>query len=807
MQKWMFVCLAYIFCLPAFAQNNWEIYGTVKDSSGIPLEHILINVIDNNSSTVTDHKGFFKFSFQELHDYQLLFSGLNYRNKKVTVKPEMKGIELIVLLEASPIQISEVLISDNKVLQNGLTRIEPKILNSIPSIGGDRVQNIIKTMPGVASVNELSSAYTVRGGNYDENLVYINGIEILRPALLQSGQQEGLNMINADLVSRIEFSSGGFSAVFDDKMSSVLDIKYRQPEKFSAGASISLLGASLFIEGTGLKDKFSHLTGLRYKNAQYLFKTLETSGEYKPNFFDFQSLISYHFSKKFNASIFGYFSDNNYLFFPDDRSTSFGTTAEAIKLYIDFEGKENDRFRSLLGAFTLNFSPAENTMLKISSSLYDNHESLNYDIEGRYSLNQLDKQLGSSSFGDSILNLGIGRFIDHARSYYNARIFSLNHTGWWYQTNNKISWGLKFQKEFFEDQVNEWKMMDSAGYSIPYTNQEIILAERWYSNNLQKTDKISAFINNSYQNPGRRWNLEYGIRYTFSNINQQQLFSPRVSAGWFPLAEKKFFLRAGSGVYYQSLVFREIIDRDGKIYPSTKTPFAIHYTLSGDYDFQLMGRPFHFKAELFYKNLNNLIPYSVENIRNIYYPGKTAKGFAGGIDMRLNGEFVKDTESWLSISLMKSGIKIAGDTIGKQPLPNDHFVNISLYFQDYVPGNERFRMYLALYYVSGRPFGPPNNTAYYAPLRIKDYKRADIGFSVELKQSEGMARRKSSAYFKQVLLNIEIFNLLGISNTISYNWVTVVPNSSVIGSDIYSTFAVPNRLSARRLNLRLLVQF
>lgn len=808
MQKLWIIIVFLLFKFHLFSQAEWNISGTIKDTAGHAIDMVIIKVIDSQLVSTSDRNGNFKLSFSESKDYIVSFSKMNYATKELLINNRISGKNIDIILDSKDIQIDEILISDQKMQENNLLKIETRLLNNIPSVSGDQIQTLVKTMPGVASGNELSSNYSVRGGNFDENLVYINGIEIFRPALLQSGQQEGLNMANPDLVSKIEFSSGGFGAIYDDKMSSVLDIQYRQPTTFKAGTSLSMLGASAFIEGNHFNKKFSHLTGFRYKNARYLLKTLDTKGEYKPNFIDMQTLLSYKFTEKLKVSALAYHANNNYLFFPEDRTTTFGTTNEALNLYIDFEGKEHDKFNSLMGALIFDYQPTNKINLILSSTLYDNHEALNFDIEGRYSLNQLDKQLGSSSFGDSILNLGIGRFIDHARSSYNVKIYSFHHSGKWQTVNNFVQWGVKYQSEFIENHVNEWKMLDSAGYSIPYTGSQLELSQSWYSDKEQKVNRFSSYIQSSYRNPGFiRWNLVYGIRYSYNSLNDDNMLSPRLSIGWNPSTNKKLYFKLGGGIYYQSVILRDLIDRQGYIYSETKTPFSIQFSASGNYDFSLMERPFHFKAALYYKSLKKIIPYSVNNIRNIYYPGQTAYGYVSGIDLRLNGEFVGDTESWLSISLMKSGINIEGDTIGMQALPNDHFANISLFFQDYIPGNKRFKMYLALYYLSGSPFGPPNNTNYYAPLRITDYKRVDIGFSILLKTAQTHSKSQFSRFFKHGIFNIEIFNLLGINNTISYNWVTVVPNSSIIGNDQYSSFAVPNRLSSRRLNLRLIISF
>jgi len=808
MQKLILIIFFGLLANLSTAQRELRVYGTVKDTIGKPLEYVNIKLLNSKKGAITDKNGAYSLTIKSKTEAILVFSRINYGEKEFAISYKSIPVKLDVTLIPKDEELSEVKITDHKAKEKGLTHIEPKLLDNIPNISGNKIQTFIKTLPGVASANELSSTYSVRGGNYDENLVYINGIEVFRPVLLQSGQQEGLNMVNPDMVSKVEFSAGGFSAIYDDKMSSVLDIRYKKPTKFKASTSLSLLGATAHIEGSHFNKKFTHLTGVRYKNSQYLLSSLETQGEYKPNFFDFQTNLAYQIAKKLNINLLGYYANNNYLFFPEDRNTSFGTTNEALNLYVDFEGNEKDQFTSVMGGLSFEYRPTENSNLKLTSSAYNNSESLTYDIQGRYSLNQLDKELGSSSFGDSILNLGIGSFIDHARSYFEAKIYSVNHTGWVQTGNHFIQWGIKYQNEEVEDQINEWKMIDSAGFSVPYTNEEVRLAEYWNSQNSLNSNRYSTYIQANFKNDGLvLWNIEYGARLSWWDVNEELLVSPRISVGWYPNENRKLYFRAGGGIYYQSVFYREIIDRQGIMHKKTKTPYSIQYTASADYDFKMFDRPFHFKAELYYKDLQRIIPYSVDNIRLIYYPEKEATGYAGGLDLRVNGEFVKGTDSWLSLSLMKSGIDISDDNIGTQPLPNNHLVNVSLFFQDYVPGNKRFKMYLALFYLTGLPFGPPNNDTYYAPLRMPDYKRVDIGFSVDLKSKQKQYDSGFMNAFKDITLNLEIFNLLGISNTVSYNWVTVVPNSAVIGNDNYNSFAVPNRLSARRFNLRLSMFF
>jgi len=791
------------------AQTTTKINGNIVDNSGKALELVNISVTGTNTGTVSDSKGYFELAFKGKSPVNLSFSHLSYILKDTSVF-FVAGSEIVlnIILNANEKQIDEIKIIDEKSKERGLIKLNPKILNSIPIISGNQVQSFIKTLPGVASVNEMSTVYSVRGGNYDENLVYINGFEIFRPVLVQTGKQEGLDMANSDLISNIDFSAGGFAVKYGDKMSSVLDMHYKNPVDYKGAASVGLLGASIYGEGSSKSRKLSFLGGIRYKNSQYLLNSLETKGDYKPNFFDAQAYLSYKASDKFSIGLLSYIANNNYLFFPEDKTTSFGTVQDAINLFVDFEGNEIDRFSSVLGGLSFKYKLNRNLNMEFKTSVYTDNEELKYDIEGRYSLNQLDKQIGSDSFGDSILNLGIGSFINHARNYFEANIYNVQHKGSCTIKKHYLQWGFKYQNEHVHDKINEWQLIDSAGYSIPNTGQTIELANFYKSENQFTSNRYSAFILSEYKSgEGNGWNFEYGIRYQYWDINKKYNISPRVAGGFYPGYDKKLYLRFSGGVYYQSLFYKEIIDRSGVLYDNINSPFSINITASSDYDFLMFNRRFHLKAELYHKIINDIIPYSIDNIRIHYYPQKKANGYVSGIDFRVNGEFVPGVESWLSVSLMKSEMQIKKDTIGKQPFPNDHPVNISLFFQDYIPGNDQFKVNLALVFLSGLPFGPPMEDTYYAPLRMSAYKRVDIGFTAALKREGKISRSNFYNAFRYINIGLDVFNLLGIDNTISYNWVTVVPNSSSIESTIDGQYAVPNHLSARRVNLRLTVGF
>jgi len=796
----IFAIISHLFTI---AQK--QIFGKVTDEKGNAIEMVNVIILKTGKGTLTDKNGNYNINVNSDTNIKISFSLLSYKKEDITIKSiNNLKYELNISLAEKVNELEEIKIIENNSSEHGIVKINPKVINSIPNISGNKIQTLIKTLPGVSSTNELSANYSVRGGNFDENLVYINGFEIFRPVLLQTGKQEGLNMINSDLVSEINFSAGGFGTEYGDKMSSVLDIIYKNPTKFKLSADMSLLGASLHTEGSNFNNKVTHLIGVRYKNSKYLLNSLETSGQYKPNFFDVQSLINFKINKKLNISLLNYYSSNNYLFFPEDQTSSFGTVNDALSLYIDFEGQEKDKFSSLMGGLSFNYKPEPKLSLNLQTAAYKNHEEITYDIKGRYSLNQLDKDIGSSSFGDSILNLGIGSFLNHARNYFDANIYNISHTGTFYINNSSINWGTKYQLEELSDKRNEWQLMDSAGYSIPYNDENVILSSSYYSENSISRNRIQAYI--QIKNKGSyysKFNAEYGLRTNWNDYNNEFLISPRFALNYYPKYNKKLLLRFGTGLYYQTIYFKEIIDNEGIIQKTKKSPYAIHFVSSSDYDFIMLNRFFHFKTELYYKLLKNQIPYNIKNISIKYMPHLTANGYATGLDLRLNGEFVQGVESWLSVSFLKSVINTENDNIDEQPLPNDHTVNVSLFFQDYIPGNKNFKMYLALMYLTGTPFGAPNDENYIAQLRMTDYKRVDIGFTYILKSA---SKKKANDFFSSIKLSIEAFNLLGFKNTISHNWVTVVPNSSLAVNQAYPMYAVPNHLSARRFNFRLTIE-
>jgi hypothetical protein len=690
-------------------------------------------------------------------------------------------------------------------------------------------------MPGVASANELSSTYSVRGGNYDENLVYINDFEVYRPLLVRSGQQEGLSIINPDMVDAINFSAGGFDAIYGDKLSSVLDIKYRKPKAFAGSVSASLLGASLELENRSKNEHWYYMLGLRQKSNQYLLNTFETKGEYKPSFTDLQLLTGYELSSKFNIELFANYSRNRYNLVPQSRETNFGTINDAKRFTVYFEGQETDRYQTNTGALSLTYHPQDKLSLKLIGSAYRTEEEENFDILGQYFLDQLEADLGKDNFGDVAFNLGVGSFLNHARNKLEGTIYSVEHKGELIGEKVLLQWGIKGQHEKIDDRLHEWYYNDSSGFSIPSyrdsLNPQITLNDVVISSNNIFSNRVSGYVQQTWEiTDTNRVLLTTGVRVNYWDLNGQTVISPRASVTYKPGWNKRLNLRASGGFYYQPPFYRELRDLEGKLYPETRAQKSIHAVIGGDYRFLAIGREFKLSAELYYKFLEELIPYKVSDIRIRYLPDYTSKGYARGVDLRLFGEFVTGAESWVSLSFLQTEEDIRGDYYyrrynaageeiisgytfdkvvtdsvrvepGYIPRPADQRVNFGLFFQDFLPKFPTYKMQLSLLFGTSLPFGPPGKDRYNDLLRTPNYRRVDIGFSKQLigedvpKKPQG----KLFQHFKSLWAGIEVFNILQVSNVASYTWITDISNAR--------RYAVPNYLTGRQLNVRLSAKF
>ncbi|MCY1723111.1 TonB-dependent receptor [Prolixibacteraceae bacterium Z1-6] len=781
--------------------NNATLKGVLEDSKGIPLDMVTVVLKEFPTlGTTTNAKGEFLLRIPANKQLTVIFSSIGYVtfSDSVYAKTSETIIKRITM-PAQNLELAEIVVREQRRNGSSIVSLDPKIVNSMTSASGS-IEASLKTLPGVSSNNELSSQYTVRGGNFDENLVYVNDVEIYRPFLVRSGQQEGLSFINSDMVSTIDFSAGGFNAKYGDKMSSVLDIKYRKPSDFKGSAAVSIMGASAHFEDVALKGKLTHISGVRYKTNSYLLGSLDEEGEYDPRFLDFQTYITYQFSEKFDISFLGNVAQNQYNFIPQTRETSFGTWQNPLNTKIYFNGQEVDEFQTYLGAITANYHPNINVNLKFIASAYHANEKETYDIEGQYYLNQLERNMASDEFGDSSLNLGVGTFLYHARNHLNATVYSFTHKGTFNSENHLINWGVKFQHEEIEDKINEWIYRDSTGYSIPYSDTEVLLYFSLNARNKISSNRISGYVQDSWSVPVNSGDLYLtgGIRFNYWDFNNELLISPRATLSYFPDWEKKMSFRLSAGMYNQSPFFKEIKNSDGSINEDSKAQKSFQVVGGTDLIFTAWDRPFRFTSEAYYKHMSHLIPYQVDNVRIRYLGEQEATGYATGLDMKINGEFVSGLQSWASLSFLQTKEDIKNDGHGFIPRPTDQWMNFSLFFQDYIPGNPTYRMQLSGYYGTRLPTGPPNGERYQDVFRMPSYRRIDLGFSKVFISAANPSKSPAFKHITDLWLSLEAFNLLDINNTISYFWV-----SSIYGDQ----YAVPNYLTGRRFNLKLTLKF
>ena len=663
----------------------------------------------------------------------------------------------------------------------------------MPSATGNAVEEIIATQAGVSTHNELSSQYNVRGGAFEENCVYLNGIEVYRPMLIRSGQQEGLSIINSDMVESIGFSSGGFEARYGDRMSSVLDIIYKRPEKFEATAAASMLGANGYI-GWGNKH-VSLMTSIRYKTTRHLLGTTDTNGEYKPNFLDYQAVLSWRPNQRWSLDMMGNISDNHYNFKPQDRETKFGTLYDAKSFKVYFDGQEKDNFKTLFGAATLtrHFNPQ--TFLALQASSFATQEQETYDIQGEYWLNEATTQE----------QLGVGTYMEHARNRLKANVFNLGLRFRTQVKDHTLQAGVDWRREHIRENAREWEMRDSMGYSLPAEPDRLMLIYSQRSQNELTANRLEAYTQDAwrFKTDIGLFNLTYGLRLAHWDWNKETLLSPRLSLGLLPSFSNNWTFRFATGFYYQAPFYKELRDTTNTAGISSvilnkgiKSQRSIHFVLGSDYTFRMLGRPFRFTTEIYYKALSNLIPYSIDNVRIVYYGKNLSKGYATGIDFKLFGEFVPGTDSWITFSLMRTKEKLNGIWL---PRPTDQRYNLSLYFTDYFPGTDRWRLTLKAAFADGLPFGPPHTSRERHTFRAPAYKRVDIGMSYRLWGDQKQnAQRTWERAVKNVWLGLDAFNIMDIKNVNSYYWVTDITNTQ---------YAVPNYLTGRQINLRLSIDF
>ncbi|MBR2380677.1 MAG: TonB-dependent receptor, partial [Paraprevotella sp.] len=683
------------------AQEKVKLSGRVIDDEQNPVIFAMVKVHGQAAGTTTDLQGKYSLEFNSADTVTISFSMMGYVTKEKTLTKPKGDLRLNITLQTQSIDMGEVTVKEVRRQLNTTQTLNAENIKQLPSTTGNAVEELVATQAGVSTHNELSSQYNVRGGSFDENSVYINGIEIYRPLLISSGQQEGLSVINSDMVDNINFSAGGFAAEYGDKMSSVLDITYKKPKKFEMTASASLLGANLYVGYA--KRGFSMTHGVRYKTNQYMLGSLETKGEYNPRFLDYQTYISWSPNKKWSLDFIGNISQNKYDFLPADRHTNFGTMHDVKSFKVYFDGKEEDLFRTFFGTISLTHHFTERSKLSLAASAFTTKEQETYDIQGQYWLDETN----------TTEQLGVGTYMEHARNYLDANMKSVKLTYSHKPKGHDIKAGFTWKHESIKENSKEWEMRDSAGYSIPHTGNRLDLIYNLRSSNSISSDRLEIFGQDTWRfvNKWGIFSLNYGARLSYWNWNKEWLFSPRVSLGMIPSFNEDFTFRLATGLYYQSPFYKELRDTV-TAHGSTKVVLnkdiksqrSFQVVLGGDYKFKLMNRPFKFTTEVYYKALSNLIPYNVDNVKIVYYGGNVAKGYTAGIDFKLFGEFVEGTDSWISFSLMKAQQEVNGKSF---PQATDQRYNLNFFFSDYFPGTTRWKMTLKATVADGLPFGPP----------------------------------------------------------------------------------------------------
>ncbi len=781
------------------------IFGKTEMAPGIPLPNVNVALKGTTTGTSSNNEGLYELRVPAGQRLHLLFTAVGYQNDSVKIQVrsgERREVNIVMTVHTT--ELSTIEVRDEQVRTNTFNRLDPKSITLIPTINAG-VEDLIKTMPGVSSRDELSAQYSVRGGNYDENLTFVNDIEIYRPYLVRSGQQEGQSFLNPDLVSGISFSAGGFDAKFGDKMSSVLDIKYKKPERFAGSFDVSLLGANAHVEGTLARKKLSYLLGVRYKTNSYFLRALDTKGNYKPRFFDIQGMLNYEINGKWELSFLGNFTNNSFKLIPETRETTFGTLDEAYKITIYFDGAEVDRYQNWLTALTLTWKPLPSLRMKLTGSAYQTYESETYDIRGEYWIGKLDIYQSTSQVTEL---MGVGAFLDHARNYLRGTVYNLEHRGQYDQDMSQTVWGLKYEYSLFDYSISEWELQDSAGYTLPRPhdslgsanppNEPVELNRVVRGRSEVSTNKISAFVQNTwtFRTGKSDIGLTAGLRSIWYDYNGQFMVNPRVSVSYKPKWKTDMVFRLTGGYYSQPPSFREMTDISGQVVAGLKAQNSIHAVLGSDLYFSAWGRPFKFVTEVYYKYITNLIPYEIDNLKIRYYGTNDAHGYAAGIDFRINGEFVPGAESWASLSFMKTEEYFEGSWI---PRPTDQRVNLAIFFQDYIPKFPSWKVNLTLIYGTGLPFGPPDSPRSEQIRRMPPYRRVDIGLSKQLISERTRFRSGNPLRaFDAMWISLEVFNLFQFNNTVSYLWVTDISNRQL---------AVPNYLTPRLFNLKLIAEF
>lgn len=789
------IFILQILCLCAYASasaQSFTLTGKVIDENNDPVEFASVSCAKQGKMTMTALNGTYSLQLQSADSVEIRFSMIGYKTKvRVLRRPRGKQT-MQVVLHSSDNALSEVTITGKRIETGQTQELSKEHIKNMPSTTGNAVEEMIQSQAGVSTHSELSSQYNVRGGSFDENSVYINNVEIFRPFLVRSGQQEGISVINPDMVEKIGFSTGGYEARYGDKMSSALNIEYRRPKRFEASATASMLGASAFV---GMSNKkFSWSNGLRYKTTKYLLGSMDTKGEYQPTFIDYQTYLTYSPNKRWDIKFLGNISDNHYNFTPEDRETNFGTmeNVKAFKVY--FDGHEKDVFRTFFGSLGITRKFGENTSLSLIASAFNTREQEKYDIQGQYWLTQTETSE----------NLGVGTYFQHTRNYLKAHVESAKLLFKTKQKKHDIEAAFTYKWEHINENSVEYEMRDSSKYSIPHTGKDLYMIYSMRAKNTLTANRIEAYAQDTYRFTGSAgktlYTLNYGVRLAYWSFTKETILSPRLSLGIIPAFNDNITMRFATGLYYQAPFFKEIRDTttlNGVTYASlnrkAKSQRSIHFIAGFDYRFKMNNRPFKFTAEAYYKALGNLVPYSVNNVKVVYYGDNMCSGHAAGLDLKLFGEFVPGTDSWVSLSLMNTSMKLNGKSI---PLPTDQRYAVNMFFTDYFPGTTRWKMSLKLALADGLPFSAPHRELESNVFRAPAYKRADIGLNYRIIDNNDRHNKRNP--IRNLWVGAECLNLLGINNVNSYYWITDVTGQQ---------YAVPNYLTGRQINVKVSVDF
>lgn len=770
-----------------------QLQGRVVDDRQEPVGFANVRVEGTLIGTMTNLQGHYSLEFASADSVVILYSMMGYEpRRKVLRKPSGRQTLNIVMHESGN-EIGEVTVSETRRQMNQTQEINIDAVSRMPSTTGNAVEELVATQAGVSTHNELSSQYNVRGGSFDENCVYVNGMEVYRPLLVSSGQQEGLSVINSSMVERVQFSAGGFEAKYGDRMSSVLDITYKRPTRHEGSLAASLLGTSLYDGFRAGKLSFSQ--GLRYKSNRYLMGSLETKGEYDPSFLDYQAYLSWQPSPVWTLDAIGYVSRNNYRFKPTDRETNFGTMEDVKSFRVYFDGEEEDLFRTMFGSISLTRKIGKRASLSIGGSAFSTRERETYDIQGQYWLNET----GSDE------ELGVGTYMEHARNLLNSKTQTLRAIAEWKPTNHHLQAGLLMKWEQIEENTREWEFRDSAGYSMPHYADRLELIYNLKSVHDINSHRLELYAQDTWRHETSAGvvSLNYGLRLSNWSWNGETLLSPRASVGFVPASNDRLTLRLATGWYYQAPFYKELRDTitaNGatvvKLNRDIQSQRSFQILAGGEYRFRVSGRPFQFTTEVYYKAQSRLNPYNVDNVKIVYYGRNEATGYVAGIDMKVYGEFVPGTDSWVSFSLMKAQMKLHGKSI---PQPTDQRWNVNMFFSDYFPGTDKWKATLKMAFAGGLPFGPPHTGLESNVFRASPYRRVDLGMSYRLLDNEDRHVRSGfGRNLRNVWLGLDCFNVLGISNVSSYLWITDISRQQ---------YAVPNYLTGRQLNARVLVEF